>query len=124
MGKPRSLSLTILNAAAVTDEFPFQGQRVMGVVTPGTWTAADVTFEVEEPAGTFVKVVDRAGVIYKVTGIATGTSEFHLVSGDANQADVIITGTKNGRVVSTNTANEGDTNQGGERVIVVYLVDV
>lgn len=118
------ISLTIASGAAVSGAFPFQGRRIIAVVTPGTWTGADISFEVEEPSGTFVKVVDRGGVLYILTGIATGTSEMHLVSGDANQADLIITGPGDGRIVSTNTASEADVNQDATRTVVVYLVDV
>ena len=119
----RRISLTIANAAAVSTTFPFNGQRVVGVVTPGTWTAGDISFEVEEPSGTWVKVVDRGGVLYKLTGIATGAAELHLVSGDANQADLVIAGPGDGRIVSTNTASEADVNQGAARTVVVYLAD-
>jgi hypothetical protein len=118
------LSLTIADSASTSTAFTFQARRVIGVVTPGTWTAADVTFEVEEPSGTYVKVVDRGGALYKLTGIATGASELHLVGGDANQADIMITGPGAGRVISTNTSSEADVNQGGARTVVVYLMDV
>jgi len=120
----RFVELTIASGAAVSDAFAFQGQRVVGVVTPGTWTAGDITFELNYPSGTFVKVVDRGGAIYKLTGIATGASEYHAVSGDANQADIVITSVGFGRVVSTNTSSEADVNQGADRTVVVYLADV
>ena len=117
----RFVALTIANGAAVSDAFGFQGQRVVGVVTPGTWTAGDITFELNYPSGTFVKVVDRGGAIYKLAGIATGASEYHLVSGDANQGDIIITGPGDGRVASTNTGSEANVNQGGDRTVMVVL---
>lgn len=120
----QSISLTIASSAATSTAFSFQGRRVIGVVTPGTWTAADVSFEVEEPSGTYVKVVDRAGALYKLEGIATSASELHLIGGDANQADIMITGPGDGRVVSTNTSSEADVNQGGARTVVVYLADM
>ena len=120
----RFVELTIANGAAVSDAFAFQGQRVVGVVTPGTWTAGDITFELNYPSGTFVKVVDRGGAIYKLAGIATGTSEYHLVSGDANQADIIITGPGDGRVASTNTGSEANVNQGGDRTVMVVLAEM
>ena len=117
----RFVELTISSGAAASGVFAFQGQRVVGVITPGTWTAGDITFEVNYPDGTFVKVVDRGGAIYKLAGIATGTSEYHLVSGDANQADIIITGPGEGRVVSTNTGSEANVNQGADRTVMVVL---
>ena len=124
MTQPRRESLTIASSAAVSTSFEFNGQRIVAVVTPGTWTAGDVTFEVEEPSGTYVKVVDRGGAIYKLTGIATGASEYHAVSGDANQADIVITSVGFGRVVSTNTSSEADVNQGADRTVVLCWADV
>tara|TARA_R100000306_G_scaffold36723_1_gene36849 strand:- start:378 stop:671 length:294 start_codon:yes stop_codon:yes gene_type:complete len=97
---------------------------VLAVVIPSAWTAGDVSFEVEEPSGTFVKVVDRAGALYKLTGVATSASEYHMIAGDANQGDMVITGSGDGRVVSTNTSNEADVNQGAERTVIAYLVDL
>ena len=70
-----------------------------------------------------IKVVDKAGAAYKLTGVATAASEYHLVSGSANQADIVITGPANGRLVSTNTASEADVNQGAARTVVVVLAD-
>jgi hypothetical protein len=118
------ISLTIANGAAVSATFSFQARRVIGVVTPASWTAGDVSFEVEEPSGTYVKVVDRAGALYKLTGIATDTSELHLIGGDADQADIMIVGPGAGRIASTNTSSEADVNQGGDRTVVVYLMDM
>src|SRR3990167_3093962 len=106
----RFQTVTIANNAATSTAFQFQGQRVVGVIVPAEWTAADITFDIEH-AGTWRKVVNRAGAAYKFTGVATAATEFQLVSGDANQADIIISGTGDGRVVSTNTASEADANQ-------------
>jgi len=114
-------SLTIASGAATSTVFPFQGRRVVGVVIPSAWTAGDISFEVEEPSGTFVKVTDEAGALLKITGVATSASEYMLIAGGANQADIVITGAGDGRVVSTNTASEADVNQGAERTVVVYL---
>lgn len=119
----RALDLVIATCTALSEAFSFNYQKILGVVTPGTWTAADVTFEIESPTGTFVKVVDRGGAIYKLTGIATSTSEMHIISGDANQAHVAITGQGAGRIVSTNTASEANINQTGARTVTVILDD-
>ena len=124
MAQTTVYSLTISSGAAVSTVFPFQGRRVVGVIFPSAWTAADLTFDIEHPAGTFIKVVDRAGAAYKLTGVATSAAEYHLTAGDANQGDIIITGPGSGRVVSTNTSSEADVNQGAERTVVVILADV
>lgn len=117
-------SVTIANNAATSTAFPLGHSRVVGVIVPSAWTAADISFEIEHPSGTWVKVVNRAGALYKLTGVATAASEYQLVSGDANQADVIITGPGDGRIVSTNTASEADANQGAARTLTVVLADL
>ena len=114
-------SLTISSGAATSTAFPFQGRRVVGVILPSAWTAGDISFEIEHPAGTYIKVTDRAGALYKLTGNATSASEYHLTACDANQGDIIITGPGNCRVVSTNTSSEADVNQGADRTVVVVL---
>lgn len=121
MAGVRFVSLAIANGAAVSAAFSFDGKRVIAVIVPSAWTDADITFEVEYPAGTWIKVVNRAGALYKLTGVATALSEMQLVSGDANQADIIITGPGDGRLVSTNTISEANINQGAARTVVVVL---
>ena len=123
MAMPRVVAVTISSGAATSEAFSFQGQRVIGVVVPSAWTAGDVSFEIEYPSGTWVKVVDRAGALYKLTGVATRAAELHLTAGDANQADIIVVGTGDGRVVSTNTSSEADVNQGADRSVAVILAD-
>ena len=121
----RFVSVTIASSAASSSAFEFNGQRVVGVIVPAEWTAADITFDVAIPtaSGTFVKVVNRAGAAYKLTGVATSAAEYQLVSGDANQADIIITGPGAGRITSTNTGSEADVNQGAARTLIVILAD-
>ena len=125
MSRVRFESVTIAITTAVSGTFPFNGQRVIAVIVPSAWTAADVTFEIDTPAdsGTWVKVVDRAGALYKLTGVATALSEYHMIAGDANQADIVITGPGNGRIVSTNTASEVNINQDAARTLIVILAD-
>ena len=95
-------------------------------------TEGDITFEIERPlyaadnahtTQSWIKVANRAGALYKLTGVATSASEYQLVSGDANQADIIITGPGDGRIVSTNTASEADVNQDAARTVIVVLAD-
>ena len=135
MGKlfeTRFVEVTIAITTAVSTRFAFQGQRVVGVIVPSAWTAADITFEIERPlyaadqprtTQSWIKVVNRAGALYKLTGVATALSEYQLVSGDANQGDIIITGPGDGRLVSTNTASEADINQDAARTVIVVLAD-
>ena len=128
----RFVEVAIASSAAVSGRFAFQGQRVVGVIVPAAWTAGDISFEIERPlyaadnahtAQSWIKVVNRAGALYKLTGVATSASEYQLVCGDANQADIIITGPGDGRLVSTNTASEADVNQDAARTVIVVLAD-
>ena len=135
MGKlfeTRFVEVTIATTNPLSTRFAFQGQRVIGVIVPVAWTAADISFEIERPlyaadsahtTQTWIKVVNRAGALYKLTGVATSASEYQLVSGDANQGDIIITGPGDGRLVSTNTASEADINQDAARTVIVVLAD-
>lgn len=124
MGNVRYVSVAIAITTAVSGAFSFDRQRIIGVIVPAAWTAADISFEVEEPSGTYVKVVNRAGALYKLTGVATGASEYQMISGDANQGDVIITGRGAGRLVSTNTVSEANINQDAARTLLVILSDI
>jgi len=117
----RFFEATIAACAAISDAFPFQNQKIVSVANPAAWTGADITFEVEYPSGTFTKVVDRAGALYKLSGVATSTAEYRLMSGDANQAHVVLTGPMNGRIVSTNTGSEANVNQAAARTILVVM---
>lgn len=125
--KTLHIDVTIANGAAVSTAFDLSGWNIIGVITPSAWTAADISFEVEEPDGTYVKVVDNEGVLFKLTGIATAASELHLMGGGARDGTAglsqgpVITSHGNARVVSTNTASEADVNQGAARSLVVIL---
>lgn len=116
----RTVTVTIAINTATSTAFECQKERVVGVLVPSAWTAADITFDASFTDGTFVKVVNRAGAAYKLTGVATAASEFQLVSGDANQADIIISAPRL-RLVSTNTGSEADVNQDAARTLTVVL---
>ena len=111
------VTVTIANAAATSSSFKLAGQRIAAIVVPSAWTAADITFEIAEPAGTWVKVVDQAGALVKMTGVATAASECQLLPEIADRmvAHGLI------RLASTNTASEADINQGAARSLVVIL---
>ena len=118
------VEVVIAANAAVSGPFPFNGRRVIGVVSPATWTAADISFEIEYPNGTFVKVVTVSGVLMILSGISATVSEFHSVGGGSIGTQYIITGHGAGRVVSTNTASEADVNQAAARTLLVILADI
>lgn len=108
--------VTIASGAATSTPFPLNGYRIAGVIGATAWTAADISFEVRDPSGAWRKVVDNAGALVKITGVATAASEFMIPPEIADR----ITG-QEARVVSTNTASEADVNQGADRVLYVVL---
>lgn len=111
------VTVTIANAAAASGAFNLGAYKIAAVITPAAWTAGDISFEVGDGAGNFRKVIDSAGALLKITGVATGASEYMVVP----EAGDLITG-KQAKVVSTNTASEADVNQGAARTLQVVLV--
>ena len=129
-GLTTQFGVTIANAAAVSDAFPIDGWNIVGIITPSTWTTADISFEVETTrgSGSYVKAVDNEGVLFKLTGIATTTAEYRLTGGGARDGTAglsggpVITGSGRARIVSTNTASEANVNQGAARSLIVIAV--
>ena len=111
------VQVTIASAAAVSGAFKPAGQRIAGVIVPSAWTAADISFELEEPSGTWVKLVDPAGALVKITGVATALSEAMLPPEIADR--VAHYGAM--RLVSTNTASEANINQDAARTLTLIL---
>jgi hypothetical protein len=109
-------SITIASGQAKSDAFPLNGYRIAAVIGDTAWTAADISFEVDNGVGSFVKVVDNAGALVKITGVATAASEYMI---PPEIADVICG--QAAKVVSTNTASEADVTQGAQRSLRVIL---
>lgn len=110
-------TVVIASGAATSEAIKLGHRRVCGIVVPSAWTAADISFEIEQPSGTWVKVVDQAGALVKCTGVATAASEYQLLPEIADR--LVAHGAL--RLVSTNTASEADVNQGAARTMVVLL---
>ena len=110
-------TVTIAAAAAISGSFLLYGYRIAAVVDPATWTAADISFEIDASgSGTFVKVVDNAGALVKITGVSTTVSEYHFPPDIGS----VLVGER-AQIVSTNTASEVDINQDAARTIIVVL---
>ncbi|KKK95125.1 hypothetical protein LCGC14_2675950 [marine sediment metagenome] len=111
-------SVTIASSAAVSGTFPLFGFRISAIITPGTWTDADISFELDpNGSGTFYKVEDNSGSLVRCTGVATSAARYILPP----EAADAITG-ELAKIVSTNTASEADLNQGADRSLVVVLI--
>lgn len=83
MGRVSYVETAIANGAALSGVVDLRDQRLVGIVMPAAWTAADITFlgqpvEAGKRASTsglepFQKVVDDAGVEVKITAPAIST---------------------------------------------------
>ena len=110
-------TVTIASAAATSSIFQLYGHRIVGIGKPATWTAADLSLEVTvDGEATWVKVIDNAGSLIKITGLSATVAEFYVVPEllDFFTADKC-------RIVSTNTGSEADVNQDAARTLVIVL---
>lgn len=85
------------------------------VVPTGSWTAADLTFQVAYlVAGvlTWVNAYDPAGTLLRITPVAVGK---------AYALPTYLGGAGRWRLRSTNTASEADVTQGGARTLYLFL---
>lgn len=65
---------------AISEEVDIGAWRIAGIIMPGTWTSASITFKMaEESGGTFVDVYDDAGNELALTADA---SQFIALTGD------------------------------------------
>ena len=117
MHRSRFESVTIAASAAASGAFELDGYKIVGIAKPATWTAADISFEIDpNGAGTFYKAVDSAGALLKITGVSTTVAEYQVPP----EAGDLITGMY-AKVVSTNTASEADVNQDAARTLIVVI---
>lgn len=109
-------TVTIPAGQAVSERFHMGGYRIAAVIGDSAWTAADISFEVDDGTGNFRKVVDNAGNLVKITGVATTASEYMI---PPEIADRLVAQTA--RIVSTNTMSEADAAQAAARTLRVVL---
>lgn len=116
--------VSILNNTAISEDLRLgPNQRVVGILVPGTWTAADIGFAVSRDGTTFVRVVDPARTTAatshaRVVNVETGASEYYIVS-EALDLPVGV----NVKLTSINVASNADVNQGGDRALQVAVSD-
>jgi len=111
------VTMTIAASAAVSNGFGLDGRKPVGIFKPATWTAADISFEVSTDGSTWVKVIDSAGALLKITGVSATVAEYYVVT---EASDLIAA--PHIRVVSTNTASEVDVNQDAARTLTLVCV--
>lgn len=111
---------TIANGAALTGAFDLQSTKARGfaVVVPGTWTAADIAFQVSEDDSTYYKVYDKTGARVKITGIATSEAAVYVAPAEAWAVGVW----RYLKLESINTGTGAAENQGAERALTITLM--
>ena len=116
---------TIANSGNLSDAVEIPGYRVIGIISPAAWTAADIALQISLDGTNYKKVMDHAGEIIKFKDIQTAESRIHLL-GATEATDVgggmpFIIGS-HVKLQSVNTADETDEAQGAERVLYVLML--
>lgn len=112
-------SVTITSGTAVSNIVDISGRRIIGVLTPAAWDAADIYFEIDaDGASTPVRAEDSAAAPVRVTGIAAAAGELHFVS--QAQAPFLM-GTRV-RIRSRNNGDTADVNQTADRKVTLLLL--
>lgn len=101
-------SVTIANAASLSDAMDLQGARLVGIRMPATWTAAGLTFQVSEDGTNFVDLYNSAGEVAYTT--AAGSRGLSFLAED-------FLGWRYVKVRSGTAASP--VNQGGARTLIL-----
>jgi hypothetical protein len=127
----RFATVTIANGAAVSSNFDLVGYRIIAVISPAVWTAADIGFRVEtaNQSGVFVDVVASDGVIYSLKAIEAAVAEYHMIGGAPTSTsgtvgyavDPVISSPGRAQVVSFTGGAQTEANQGAARTLVVVM---
>ena len=121
----QQLAITIANGAAVSGDIyggsdgriRANGFRLMSILVPSAWTAADIGFEVSADGSTWVKVYDEEGARIKITNVATAAAGVYAVPAKLG----LVGMWPYLRLVSLNTSTGADANQGAARSLVVAI---
>ena len=116
-GPQGTVSLTIASGAAISNAFNMTTYVAGMVITPGTWTAANIGFKVCDTVdGTYVIAKDKDGVPIQIGTVATGAADAYAIPFEIFSAAYVKVWSKN-----ATAATETDINQAGERVLKVML---
>ena len=110
-------SVTIAIGAAVSGTFYMLGYRIAAVITASAWSAADISFEIADAAGTFVKVVGSDGALIRLSGVNTAASEYQVVP----QAVQFLLIGASAQLVSTTVGSEVNVGQAAARTLIAVL---
>lgn len=121
-------TVTIANGAAVSGAIAIPaGYSIQAVEVPSAWTAADIGFQISTDGGTtFINVYSGIGTTVaraRVTGVPTAESTMQMVGADAGTSSIFRNLAINAqvKVTSINTASNADVNQGGARVLGIWI---
>ena len=119
----RSVTITIASGASTSEAFTLlPHERLVAVVTPGTWTAADIGFQVSVPDGSsYLNVVDgarpAATSFARISNVDTGSAQYYVVP---EALDMPLGA--NMKTTSINTINNTVVNQGADRILTVIVI--
>lgn len=65
------MDVTIANGASLSDAVDLKNNRLSYIQMPGTWTTANLTFQVSEDGETYNNLYNDAGTEYTVTAAAS-----------------------------------------------------
>ena len=65
------MKTTIANGASLSGAVDTGGGTVCGIAMPGTWTTANLTFQVSADGATYQDLYDKGGTEYTVTAAAS-----------------------------------------------------
>ena len=107
-------TVTIANGASLSSAVEIGGSIVVGIQTPDTWTAANLTLQMSSNGTTFNNVYDDAGAEKTITAAA---AEYILI-----QPTSYLGGADAIKVRSGTSGTP--VNQGAERIITLVLLTV
>lgn len=113
----QEVEVTIASGAAVSGAFNVNGQ-IIAIITPSTWTAADIGIDGWITGTTYAPVyrqsATQTSALFRLTNIATSAAGIYGVpSGEA------LAGLKKAKLTSINTASAAAANQSGDRTLRV-----
>jgi hypothetical protein len=121
MGQVGYLTVTIANGAAVSSAVNTQNRRVLGIITPAAWTAADIVWEMNDGAGNFRSVRSSTPATKGNKIVAPPVAEAIAIM-------LAMTTTPmfgNIRIRSVSAADDtADANQGALRTLIILVGDM
>jgi hypothetical protein len=108
----------ILNGASLSGEIDLRNQRLLGIIYPAVWTAADLSLQVGDVSGgTFGEVFTDPG-----SGVGTALA----LDGAAGQATFLSTAIIIGNCfIKIRSGPSGvPVNQGGDRDIIILTIPI